>query len=304
MSRNPTIKRILKEAAELANNASADFHAVPMDDNLFDWHFTLRGPPDPSPYAEGIYHGRIVLPSAYPHRPPSFRFLTPSGRFEINREICLSISGFHEESWQPAWGIRTALVAIRSFMDTVSAGQVGGLECDASTRKRMAEDSRSWKCPACGHTNEEIMKEREKLAGPTGDQAKKDDDVVPEELRLAYREDLGADAKKTESKGKEKVTEPEAPAPAAVPADSSIPPTQSTVESAPPSRMETTRSPPSLQARPIQVPPTQTTHATTQQRQAAQATPQNANRAVPAWVDPAIYALIAILAYLILKKMG
>jgi ubiquitin-conjugating enzyme E2 J1 len=37
--------------------------------------------------------------------------MTPSGRFEANREICLSISGHHEETWQPAWGVRTALVA-------------------------------------------------------------------------------------------------------------------------------------------------------------------------------------------------
>jgi ubiquitin-conjugating enzyme E2 J1 len=37
--------------------------------------------------------------------------MTPNGRFEANREICLSISGHHEETWQPAWGIRTAVVA-------------------------------------------------------------------------------------------------------------------------------------------------------------------------------------------------
>jgi len=45
-----------------------------------------------------------------------FRFLTPSARFEVNRDICLSMSGHHEETWQPAWGIRTALVALRAFM--------------------------------------------------------------------------------------------------------------------------------------------------------------------------------------------
>ena len=108
----------MKEAAELSASSSSPsphFCAHPVSDsNLFDWHFTMAGPPAPSPYAGGIYHGRIVLPPTYPLRPPSFRFLTPSGRFEVNREICLSISGHHEESWQPAWGIRTALTAIRS----------------------------------------------------------------------------------------------------------------------------------------------------------------------------------------------
>jgi hypothetical protein len=100
----------VREAAEISNAPSPDYCAEPLDSDLFEWHFTLRGPPN-SAYAEGIYHGRIVLPPTYPLRPPSFRFMTPSGRFEANREICLSISGHHEETWQPAWGVRTALVA-------------------------------------------------------------------------------------------------------------------------------------------------------------------------------------------------
>lgn len=117
---NSTLTTV-REAAELSNTPSADYTATPLDDNLFEWHFTLRGPPGESAgggtsssggvYSEGMYHGRIVLPPTYPLRPPSFRFLTPSGRFETNREICLSISGHHEETWQPAWGLRTALVA-------------------------------------------------------------------------------------------------------------------------------------------------------------------------------------------------
>eukprot|EP00136_Aspergillus_niger_P006259 XP_001397218.2 ubiquitin conjugating enzyme (UbcF) [Aspergillus niger CBS 513.88] len=126
---SPSTRRLLKESADLQTNPSPYFHAAPVSEsNLFDWHFTLLGPPPPSPYAGGIYHGRITLPPTYPLRPPSFRFLTPSGRFEVNREICLSISGHHEETWQPAWGIRTALIALRSFMDGDAKGQVGGLD--------------------------------------------------------------------------------------------------------------------------------------------------------------------------------
>lgn len=101
---------IVREAAEISNSPSADYTAEPLESDLFEWHFTLKGPPN-SVYSNGIYHGRIVLPPTYPLRPPSFRFMTPSGRFEANREICLSISGHHEETWQPAWGVRTALVA-------------------------------------------------------------------------------------------------------------------------------------------------------------------------------------------------
>ena len=154
-------RRLMKEAAELSNSPSPHFQAHPVGDNLFDWHFTLSGPPSPSPYAEGIYHGRIVLQSSYPLRPPSFRFLTPSGRFEVNREICLSISGHHEEHWQPAWGIRTALIAIRSFMDGDAKGQVGGLDVDNNVRREYARRSRQWKCDVChgGKTNGMVLDE-------------------------------------------------------------------------------------------------------------------------------------------------
>ena len=102
-------------------------------------------------------------------KPPNFRFLTPSGRFEVNREICLSISGFHEETWQPAWGVRLALTALRGFMgEEGTAGQVGGLESSRGVRERLARESKSWRCPGCGGeeegenkrgwTNEERMK--------------------------------------------------------------------------------------------------------------------------------------------------
>ncbi|KAJ6184061.1 hypothetical protein N7519_005362 [Penicillium mononematosum] len=102
----PSTRRLLKESSDLHKNPSPYFTAAPISDtNLHDWHFTLAGPPSPSPYAQGLYHGRITFPATYPLRPPSFRFLTPSGRFEVNREICLSISGHHEETWQPAWGV-------------------------------------------------------------------------------------------------------------------------------------------------------------------------------------------------------
>ncbi|OJZ85641.1 hypothetical protein ASPFODRAFT_207508 [Aspergillus luchuensis CBS 106.47] len=157
-------RRLLKESTDLQTNPSPYFHAAPVSDtNLFDWHFTLLGPPTPSPYAGGIYHGRITLPPTYPLRPPSFRFLTPSGRFEVNREICLSISGHHEETWQPAWGIRTALIALRSFMDGDAKGQVGGLDVADEVRRRYARESKAWRCDGCegskGRGNEVVMRE-------------------------------------------------------------------------------------------------------------------------------------------------
>ncbi|MCJ1300283.1 hypothetical protein MMC08_003079 [Hypocenomyce scalaris] len=196
---NPLFPTV-KEATELASTPDSNLHASPLDSNLFEWHFTLSGPPG-TPYSSGIYHGRIILPPTYPLRPPSFRFLTPSGRFEVNREICLSISGHHEESWQPAWGVRTALVAIRSFMAGEAGGQVGGLEMGEQGRARLARESRGWRCVGCGgRSNEEILKECDERAEHSKGDRK--EETVPDELRLGYRDEL---EKNEEGEGKEKV---------------------------------------------------------------------------------------------------
>ena len=186
-TKSPTVKRILQESRELSLSPDPTLAAAPLDTNLFEWHFTLQGPPS-TPYGNGIYHGRIILPPTYPLRPPSFRFLTPSGRFEVNREICLSISGHHEETWQPAWGIRTALCAIRAFMSGEAKGQVGGLEMTEEGRKRLATESRTWRCSGCGgRTNQEVLKEVEGMCD--GQEGRKEE-VLPEGLRLAYREEM------------------------------------------------------------------------------------------------------------------
>lgn len=196
MAPSPTIRRLLKETAELSSqssNPNPAFYAAPVSEaDLHEWHFTLLGPPSPSPYAGGMYHGRITLPATYPLKPPNFRFLTPSGRFEVNREICLSISGFHEETWMPAWGVRTALTALRSFMaEKGSAGQVGGLEASADVRKRLARESKGWKCEACGKTNEDVMKEWWEVCREAGVSVQEEEGVeletLPEGMNLEAR---------------------------------------------------------------------------------------------------------------------
>ncbi|TKA29228.1 hypothetical protein B0A50_03738 [Salinomyces thailandicus] len=282
-SRNPTIKRILKEAQEIANQPSTDYHAAPLESDLFEWHFTIRGPPAPSPFADGLYHGRIVLPPAYPLKPPSFRFLTPTGRFEVNREICLTISAHHEESWQPAWGIRTALVAIRSFMDTSASGQLGGMDASEEVRKRLAGASRSWRCAACGRGNEEVMKEVDQAVRELGEGAGNEDEV-PEELRLAYREDLG----KAGGGGEGKVegeANTKAPASAPQPAQGSV---------AAPAALQAPQAPAPT---PASAPAPAIRHATGQLPR-----PQQQD-AVPGWVDKAIYGVVIALIFMLYRKI-
>lgn len=83
-------------------------------------------------------------------KPPSIIMLTSNGRFEINKKICLSISGYHPESWQPSWSIRTALLAIIGFMPTEGLGAIGSLDYPSDERKALAIKSQKYCCPTCG----------------------------------------------------------------------------------------------------------------------------------------------------------
>ncbi|XP_041109637.1 ubiquitin-conjugating enzyme E2 J1 isoform X2 [Polyodon spathula] len=170
----------MKEAAEL-RDPTEHYHAQPLEDNLFEWHFTVRGPPD-SDFDGGVYHGRVVLPPDYPMKPPSIillthtvdhvearrrmcsdpppflktqlakalRFKQPNGRFEAGKKICLSISGHHPETWQPSWSIRTALIAIIGFMPTKGEGAIGSLDYTPEERKALARKSQDFCCEVCG----------------------------------------------------------------------------------------------------------------------------------------------------------
>ena len=68
------VKRLMREAQEL-KEATSDYFAQPLSDNLFEWHFTVRGPAD-TEFEGGIYHGRIILPTNYPMKPPHIIVLT------------------------------------------------------------------------------------------------------------------------------------------------------------------------------------------------------------------------------------
>jgi ubiquitin-conjugating enzyme E2 J1 len=295
-SKSPTIKRIMREAAEFSSSPSPDYIAAPLESDLFEWHFTIRGPPN-SAFAEGMYHGRIVLPPTYPLRPPSFRFMTPSGRFEANREICLSISGHHEETWQPAWGVRTALVALRSFMETDAGGQIGGLTTGDAVRKRLAAESQGWTCSVCAKSNDDILKEvaetcAEMAAQEDAEEKAKPAEVeVPAELRLGFRDEMEKQNKASEAADAESAELAEGFVQTVPIPDQQSQPLQPPATS-------------SLPARPGQgVPqPTRTIPLPEPAHVPLTVTRQyDPNAGVPVWIDYAIISLVGILVAMLLK---
>ncbi|KAJ7285634.1 non-canonical ubiquitin conjugating enzyme 1 [Mycena rebaudengoi] len=155
---NSAVKRIMQEARELANDPSPEYSAAPLEDDIFEWHCTLRGPAG-TEFEGGLYHFRILLPAEYPFRPPSLMMLTPNGRFETDTKICISFTSYHEELWQPAWGVRTAIIGLQGFfpLKGKAAVGVGSIEYPTTERKRLAALSRTWVCPHCRESNLDLL---------------------------------------------------------------------------------------------------------------------------------------------------
>ena len=58
----------------------------------------------------------MVFPPEFPFKPPSIYMNTPNGRFKTHTRLCLSISDYHPDTWNPAWSVATILTGLLSFM--------------------------------------------------------------------------------------------------------------------------------------------------------------------------------------------
>lgn len=108
-------RRLTREYLQISQSPPPFIEAHPNESNILEWYYVITGPPD-TPYAGGEYMGSLVFPSDYPFKPPAIRMFTPSGRFIPNTRLCLSISDFHPDTWNPSWSVSTILVGLLSFM--------------------------------------------------------------------------------------------------------------------------------------------------------------------------------------------
>eukprot|EP00793_Prasinoderma_coloniale_P005863 PRCOL_00004337-RA len=132
-------KRLQKELKSLALDAPPGIAARPSETDILEWHYILDGPSE-TPYAGGVYHGKLVFPPEYPNRPPAISMLTPSGRFKTGTSLCFSMSEYHPESWQPSWKVETILLGLQSFMceEAVTQGSIASSEAERKDLARKA----------------------------------------------------------------------------------------------------------------------------------------------------------------------
>jgi len=151
-SSGQAVRRLRRDLEQLRKESNPQLAVRPSGASMLEWHFALHSLPADTPYGQGCYHGKLVFPEDYPHAPPAMMMLTPNGRLETQRRLCLSMSDFHPESWNPAWSIESILVGLISFMIDARDPNGIGVICEPKEKRQQLARS-SW---AFNHKNEEF----------------------------------------------------------------------------------------------------------------------------------------------------
>lgn len=167
MAPNVCTSRLLKELRELQKKPVEGIRALPLETNILEWHYVLEGA-KATAYEGGWYHGVVTFPSEYPMKPPSITMTTPNGRFKTCTKLCLSMSDFHPENWNPMWSVGTILMGLLSFM-VQDSPTYGSIETSDAFKRKAASESLQYNChnkvfctlfPELVELNEKMKKEK------------------------------------------------------------------------------------------------------------------------------------------------
>uniref|UniRef100_I1MK79 UBC core domain-containing protein n=1 Tax=Glycine max TaxID=3847 RepID=I1MK79_SOYBN len=142
MAEKSCIKRLQKEYRALCKEPVSHVVARPSPSDILEWHYVLEGS-EGTPFAGGYYYGKIKFPPEYPYKPPGISMTTPNGRFMTQKKICLSMSDFHPESWNPMWSVSSILTGLLSFMMDNSP-TTGSVNTTTAEKQRLAKSSLSF----------------------------------------------------------------------------------------------------------------------------------------------------------------
>lgn len=186
-------------------------------------------------------------------------------------------------------------------METDPKGQLGGLETPDATRRRLAIESQSFRCSACGKTNGEIIRECAEQAAANGVVSEDAGAEIPSELKMGWKDEMNGTA----------VMEHEKPEPE--PEAKAEPETRTGPESRAESDGEEARLAEGfVQTAPISGPSAPSTSTAAGPPPRADAAPPvaapqrqavQANNGVPAWVDQLIVFILVLLVAVLLHRI-
>ncbi|XP_051172021.1 ubiquitin-conjugating enzyme E2 J2-like [Leptopilina boulardi] len=163
---NSATARLKQDYMRLKNDPVPYVLAEPVPSNILEWHYVVKGPEN-TPYDGGFYHGKLIFPGEFPFQPPSIYMTTPNGRFKVNTKLCLSISDFHPDTWNPAWSVSTILTGLLSFM-IENSPTLGSITTTDYEKKHLAAQSLEYNlkdkifCELFPETVSDIKKELER----------------------------------------------------------------------------------------------------------------------------------------------
>jgi len=168
-------KRLKKELQMLENENNISYITACQDKNdMLLFYFLIYGQYD-TEYKGGQYIGKIILSKNYPFSPPDFVFLTPNGRFEVNRKICLSITGFHSDEWNPTITISGMLVQLYTVFEKDIDVGLGHIKRTKNERSDLANKSVEFNSTKLSHIYSEFN--MTKLNDGKKTNINKDDDI-------------------------------------------------------------------------------------------------------------------------------
>ena len=127
-------KRLISEYKRILEQPIENIATHPTENNILQWYYLIKA--DHNEYKGGEYLGTLEFPEEYPMKPPKITMITPNGRFSVNERLCLSISDFHPETWNPSWNVETILVGLYSFMlsEEYGEGTIGSIRDSVENR--------------------------------------------------------------------------------------------------------------------------------------------------------------------------
>ncbi|KAM3232996.1 putative ubiquitin-conjugating enzyme E2 33 [Capsicum chinense] len=144
MAEMACVKRLQKEYRALCKEPVSHVVAHPSPNDILEWHYVLEGS-EGTPFAGGFYYGKIKFPPEYPFKPPGISMVTPNGRFMTQKKICLSMSDYHPESWNPMWSASSILTGLLSFMMDTSP-TAGSVTTTVAEKQKLAKASLAFNC--------------------------------------------------------------------------------------------------------------------------------------------------------------
>jgi ubiquitin-protein ligase len=69
------MKRLLNEFKDSKLLKDKDIELKPHENNIYHWYAKIIGPKD-TPFENGVFELDFTLPTEYPNKPPTIKFLT------------------------------------------------------------------------------------------------------------------------------------------------------------------------------------------------------------------------------------